>query len=84
MKKFILKEILSKDIPTRFTLSCLKLVYITACLVLLYCLFLKGTQGFGYIEKIMMKEMLLYVGTSAGLSLSFGLLLSIYLKRNEK
>lgn len=84
MKNFILKKISSKNLPTKFTLSCLKLVYITACLVLLYCVYTDGTNGFGFAEKVMLEEMLLYVGTSLGLSLSFGILICIYLKKSEK
>ena len=83
MKKFILKKISSKDLPSKFTLSCLKLVYITAGLVLLYCLFVDGTKGFGYAERLVLEQMLLYVGTSAGLSLSFGLLIKLYLERGK-
>ncbi len=84
MKKHISKLIHSKSLAASFSLSCLKLVYLTSCLVLLYYIFLDSTGGVKYTEKIILRECLLYLGTSAGLSVSFGLLIDLYLKKSGK
>ncbi len=84
MKKHISKIIHSENLAAKFALSCLKLVYFTACLVLLYYIFLDSTGGVKYTEKVILREALVYLGTSLGLSISFGLLIDLYLKKNEK
>lgn len=84
MKKHFLKLIQSKKLASAFALSCLKLVYITACLVLLYYIFLDSTGGVEYTEKLILRQALVYLGTSAGLSVSFGLLIDLYLKKSRK
>lgn len=84
MKKNISKLVQTKSLAENFTLSCLKLVYITLCLVLLYYIFLDSTSGVKYTERLLLREALVYIGSSVGLSVAFGLLIDLYLKKSEK
>ncbi|MBE6571017.1 MAG: hypothetical protein E7656_02070 [Ruminococcaceae bacterium] len=84
MKKYFLKLISSKDLSVRYLLWGLKLSFVCASLVLLYYIFLDSTCNLGYAEKILLRECTSYVAASAGLSVSFGLLIDLYIRKNGK
>jgi hypothetical protein len=84
MKNYFSKLIRSKNLAENFTISCLKLVYITLSLLLLYYIFLDSTSGVKYTETLLLREALVYIGTSVGLSVAFGLLIDLYIKKSGK
>ena len=81
MKKYFLRLISSKDLSARFLLWGLKLSYVCASLVILYYIFLDGSCNLGYTEKMLLRECTSYIAASTGLSVCFGLLIDLYLKK---
>ena len=67
-------------LPVKYIKHALELVFFTAAMIIIYCVILDSRGNISPSDSKIIYESLGYIASSVCLSLSFGLLLDLYLK----